>query len=184
MGWFWGVQGREAAPAWHPEGTVSLPEPTAQLCGGGSPPARQPPANNGGFVRLRGLARPCRKGHLGCAGFSKWLGTVVTPGRAPPACPPQVSPCSAGTEVTSSLKHVVGAKQDGLARGGGWRHRREGVHGAPTPAGWQGMAEPGLGESEPRSSPQPENMNNSANICGAGAGEPSQGSSRLLAGRS
>lgn len=57
-----------------------------------------------------------------------------------------------------------------------------GGHGSPTPASWQGKAEPGLGESEPRSSPQPENMNNSANICGAGAGEPSQGSSRPLAG--
>lgn len=61
--------------------------------------------------------------------------------------------------------------------------REGGRHGTPTPAGWQGKAEPGLGESEPRSSPQPENMNNSANICGAGAGEPSQGSSRPLAGR-
>lgn len=69
------------------------------------------------------------------------------------------------------------ARPRGCRQGGG-------EHGAPTPAGWQGKAEPGLGESEPRSSPQPENMNNSANICGAGAGEPSQGSSRPLAGRS
>lgn len=76
---------------------------------------------------------------------------------------------------------ALGRQRDGPAWGAAGR---EGGDGAPTPAGWQGKAEPGLGESEPGSSPQPENMNNSANICGAGVGEPSQGSSRPLAGRS
>lgn len=75
-------------------------------------PTGLPAGNNSGFVWLRGLTHRCGEGYPNHAGFPgengcvpEWWGRAGTPRRAPLALPVQVSPCSTGTAVVSSLKH-------------------------------------------------------------------------------